>query len=31
MYFCGNTEVGAVTVILIVLQILVEMCLSGAC
>ena len=25
-YFCGNTGVGAVTVILIVLQILVEMC-----
>ena len=28
-YFCGNT--GAVTVILIILQILVEMCLFGAC
>ena len=30
-YFCSNTGVGAVTVILIVLQILVEMCLSGGC
>ena len=30
MYFCGNIRVGAVTVILIVLQ-LIEMCLSGAC
>ena len=30
-YFCGNTGVGAVTVILIILQILVEMCLVGAC
>ena len=28
---CGNTGVGAVTVILIILQILVEMCLFGAC
>ena len=30
-YFCGNTGVGAAHVILIVLQILVEMRLSGAC
>ena len=30
-YFCSNTGVGAVPVILIVLQILVEMYLSGAC
>ena len=31
MYFCGNTRVYAEPVILIILQILVEMCLYGAC
>ena len=30
-YFCVNTRVYAVPVILIILQILVEMCLYGAC
>ena len=30
-YFCGNTRVYGVPVILVILLILVEMCLFGAC